>query len=75
MGVNGNYIGFRLCVECDEPNCSVSCTYFADNITQAIKQARESGWAISKDKQSAWCANCAAKHRHIGRNGSRPKKP
>lgn len=75
MGLKGKYIGYRLLVECDEQGCNVSCTYFADNLTQAIKKARASGWAISKDKRCTWCANCAEKHRHVGRNGYRPRKP
>lgn len=28
MGLNGEYIGYRLLVECDEQGCNVSCTYF-----------------------------------------------
>lgn len=71
MGLDGKFIGYRLCIDCDEPHCGVSCTYFADNLTETIKAARKSGWAISKDKRRAYCPNCAAEHRHVGRNGFR----
>lgn len=67
MGLDGKEIGYRLCIECDEPGCHVSCTYFDDNETKAIAQARRSGWAISKDRSKCWCANHSHIHRNVGR--------
>ena len=67
MGLSGHKIGYRLNIECDEPGCRVSCTYFDNNATKAIEQARRAGWAISKDLQSCWCSNHAHIHRSVGR--------
>ena len=47
---------------CDHPGCLVSGVSFV-----SIDLARESGWAISRDRRYCYCPKCAPMHRNVGR--------
>lgn len=51
-------------------DCGVKKTYEARTLRSYYDKARDSGWAISADYTRQYCPNCAALHRHVGRNGA-----
>ena len=56
-------------------DCGVKATFAARTLRSYYDKARDNGWAISADYTRKWCPNCAALHRHVGRNGApRPAK-
>ena len=69
MGVNGRKVGFILNLACDEKRdggCNISATFSAENLTRAIKRARDAGWCVSKDKTRCYCPKHAAWNRSVG---------
>lgn len=51
-------------------DCGVKATFNARTLRSYYDKARDNGWAISADYTHKWCPNCAALHRHVGRNGA-----
>lgn len=49
---------------CDHPGCLVG--HKSTIGFDSVADAREAGWAISKDRKKCYCPKCAPKHRNVG---------
>lgn len=48
---------------CDD--CKKVAQHFSNE-----QSALAAGWAVAHGRKNVWCPNCAALHRHVGRNGA-----